>query len=191
MGVLLGENDNIFTRMDAFHESWSLQTLLRAQNTANLSSVQVEDIKLPVDDKQVVTPNVPISAVQPELVSKEPFEAVGPVFNRKADTPKKESATEKAKKHKTMTHNARRRIGGMNLTRGYTKMPKDRAEYDFRRGVYVPTIKLKDLEELKTFDFEFPPEKREHGFMISFQDQTLYWNKDKQDFQPEIIKIKI
>ena len=90
-----------------------------------------------------------------------------------------------------MTHNACRRIGGMNLKRGYTKMPKDRAEYNFRNGTYVPTIKIKDLEELKAFDFEFPPEKREHGFMISFQGQTLYWNQVKQDFQPEIITIQI
>ena len=90
-----------------------------------------------------------------------------------------------------MAHNARRRAGGGNLTRGYLKMPKDRAVFQHWTGSYAPTIKIKDLEELKTFNLEFPPEKREHGFMISFQGQTLYWSKTKQDFQPEVIKIKI
>ena len=70
-------------------------------------------------------------------------------------------------------------------------MPKDHAVYQSWTGTYVPIIKLKDLDELKAFDFEFPPEKREHAFMIAFQGQTLYWNQVKQDFQPEIIKIKI
>ena len=90
-----------------------------------------------------------------------------------------------------MTHNARRRSGGMNLTRGYMKMPKDRAVFQHWIGTYAPTIKIKDLEELKVFDLEFPQEQREHGFMIAFQGQTLFWNKTKQDFQPEEIKIKI
>ena len=77
------------------------------------------------------------------------------------------------------------------LTKGYTIMPKDRAEYDFRRGVYKPTIKIENLDEFIAFDFEFPPETREHGFMISFKGETQYWNKPKKTFQTEIIKIKI
>ena len=208
LGLLLDERNSIFVKMDEFRQSLSLEKFIGELVQINPVSVQDQDTKLSADETQVVLTDVPISALQAELVSTETFtttltprkrpspkkkesEVTGPLPKRKVDSPKKESAIEKRKKHQAMTHNARRRIGGMNLTHGYTKMPKDRAEYDFRRGVYIPTIKLKDLEELKAFDFEFPPEKREHGFMISFQDQTLYWNKDKQDFQPEIIKIKI
>ena len=69
--------------------------------------------------------------------------------------------------------------GGGNLTKEYMKLPKDQAVFQPWTGTYVPTIKLKDLDELKAFDFEFPPEKREHGFMIAFQGQTLYWNQAK------------
>ena len=82
---------------------------------------------------------------------------------RKPTDEKKESAVEKSKNHKAMTHNARRRAGGGNLAKGCVKMPRD-------------------LEEMKAFDFEFPSEKREHGSMISFQGQTLVWNQFKQDF---------
>ena len=56
-------------------------------------------------------------------------------------------------------------------------------------GILGRRYEPQDLEEMKAFDFEFPPDKREHGFMIAFQGQTLYWNQVKQDFQPEIIKI--
>ena len=90
-----------------------------------------------------------------------------------------------------MAHNARRRAGGGNLTKGYLKMPKDRAVFQHWTGAYAPTIKIKDLEEMKAFDFEFPPDKREHGFMIAFQGQTQYWTQVNQEFQSEIIKIKI
>ena len=124
-------------------------------------------------------------------MSSDVFEVTGTPGKRKTVTSKKESAAEKAKKHKVMTHNARRRVGGGVLMSGYMKMPKDRAVFQPWTGTYVPTIKLKNLEELKTFDLEFPPEKREHGFMISFQDQTLFWNKETNDFQPEIIQHQI
>ena len=90
-----------------------------------------------------------------------------------------------------MTHNARHRIGGMNLTRGYNIMPKDRAEYNFRNGTYVPTIKINNSDEFIAFDFEFPPESRAHGFMISFKGETQYWNATNKNFQTEIISIKI
>jgi hypothetical protein len=56
------------------------------------------DIKLSVNDNQLVAPTVPISAVLPELVSKETFETSDLNPKRKAKTPKKESAAEKAKK---------------------------------------------------------------------------------------------
>ena len=55
-----------------------------------------------------------------------------------------------------MTHNACRTAGGMNITRGYVWMPKDRAVYQNWTGTYAPTIKIQDLEELKAFNFEFP-----------------------------------
>ena len=103
--------------------------------------------------------------MESELVSSAVYETTLTPGKRKSDKPKKESASEKAKKHKAMTHNARRTAGGMNLTRGYMKMPKDRAVYQSWTGTYAPTIKVQDLEELKAFDLEFPPDKREHGFI--------------------------
>ena len=92
-----------------------------------------------------------------------------------------------------MAHNACRRAGGGNLTRGYMKMPKDCAVFQPWTGTYAPTIKLKDLDELKAFDlnFKFPPEKHEHGFMIAFQGQIFFWNQLKQDFQPKLKILQI
>ena len=190
LGLLLDERNSIFVKMDEFRQSLSLEKFISELVQINPVSVQDQDTKLSADETQVVLTDVPISALQAELVSTETFTTT--LSSGKRPSPKKkESDAEKSKKHKAMTLNARRRIGGMNLTKGYKLMPKDRAQYNFRNGTYNPTIKLNDLEELKAFDFEFPPEKREHGFMIAFQGQTLYWNQVKQDFQPEIIKIQI
>ena len=65
-------------------------------------------------------------------------------------------------------------------------MPKDRAV--FQPWTYTPTIKINDLDELKAFDMEFPEDKCEHGFIVSYKGQTLFWNRTKKDFH---IKIQI
>ena len=104
---------------------------------------------------------------------------------------KSESAAEKSRKHKAMTKNARRRAGGGNLTCGYMKLPKDRAVFQPWTGTYAPTIQIENMQNLEALDFEFPKDTREHGFMVSCNGLTLFWNKYKQDFQPEVITIKI
>ena len=148
LGLLLDERNSIFVKMDEFRQSLSLEKFIGELVQINPVSAQDQDTKISADKVKVPSSSVPISSLQSELVSTEAFELTGTPRKRK-DSPKKESAAEKTKKHKVMTLNARRRIVGMNLTRGYTKMPKDRAEYNFRNGTYVPTIKIKDLEELK------------------------------------------
>ena len=192
MNLLLEEKDSIFKLMDAFCKSISLPNFIRELNEIHVSSVQAVDTKMTANESQLLQPAVPgtISALQSELVSSETFEVTGIPGKCKA-SPKKESAVEKRKKHQAMTHNARRRIGGMNLTRGYNIMPKDRAEYNFRNGTYTPTIKINNSDEFIAFDLEFPPETRAHGFMISFKGETQYWNKTKKNFQTEVIKLKI
>ena len=60
--------------------------------------------------------------------------------NYKSVSEKKETDSEKAKKHRAMAHNARRRGAGGNLTRGYMKMPKDHAIFQPWTGTCVPTI---------------------------------------------------
>ena len=177
--------------MNEFHKSWSLENFILSQNTTNQIPTQVEGQKMSADESQLLSSATSISVLDCDLISSTTFKVTGTPCKCKPETPKKESAVEKAKKHKAMTHNARRRAGGGNLTRGHMKMPKDCAVFQHWTGTYAPTIKLKDLEEMKIFDLEFPSEKREHGFMMSFQEQTLFWNKTKQDFQPEVIKIKI
>ena len=71
------------------------------------------------------------------------------------------------------------------------KLPKDRAVFQPWTGTYAPTIKIKNMNNLAVLDWEFPIHAREHGFMVSCNGQTLFWYKDKQDFQPEIIIIQI
>ena len=180
-----------YRKMAAFRESWSLQKISHDQNPTKLSSVQVEDTKLSADESQVAPPTDPISTVQLELVSNTTFEFTGVLGKRKSEIPKKESEAEKSKKHKAMTLNARRRAGGMHLTKGYLKMPRDRAVFQQWTGTYAPTIKINNSDEFIAFDLEFPPETRAHGFMISFKGETQYWNKTKKNFQTEVIKIKI
>ena len=187
---ILTEKESIYQRMAQFRKSWSLENFILSQNNTNQAPNQVEVRKMSPDEPQLPSSATSISDLQLDLVSTETFATT--LSSGKRPVPKKkESDSEKSKKHKAMTLNARRRLGGMNLTRGYKLMPKDRAQYNFRNGTYVPTIKINNLDELKAFDLEFPPKKREHGFMISFQGQTQCWNKTKQDFQSEVIKIKI
>jgi len=191
LGVLLEEKNSILARMDAFRESLSLEKFIREIDEVNASSAETQDSKIGAEDSKTSSA-LPVPASQSELVSSETFEVTGVLPKRPFTSPnKKESATEKAKKHRAMAHNARRRAGGGNLTKGYLKMPKDRAVFQQWTGTYAPTIKLKDSDELNAFDFEFPPETREHGFMIAFEGQTQYWNASTKKFQTEIIKIKI
>ena len=187
---ILTEKEAIYQRMVQFRESWSLQTFIHSQNTTNPVPTQSQDSKISADESKLVSVAVSISSVTPQLVTKETYETSDLTPKRKA-SPKKESASEKAKKHKAMSHNARRRAGGMNLTKGYMIMPKDRAVFQQWTGTYAPTIKINNSDEFIAFDFEFPPETREHGFMISFKGETQYWNATRKNFQTEIISIKI
>ena len=191
MDLLLDEKNDMFKKMDVIRQTWSLEKFIQ-QNQSNPVTVESENSKNSTGELKSSPSAVQITALESELISKDVFESTGIPGKRPFTSPKKkESATEKAKKHRAMSHNARRRAGGGNLTKGYLKMPKDRAVFQQWTGTYAPTIKLKDSDELNAFDFEFPPETREHGFMIAFEGQTQYWNASTKKFQTEIIKIKI
>ena len=173
---LLGENDGLFAQMETYRQAWCLHTYIQQQMTFNLVTVSAQDI-----------PNIPNAAINTSVGDEIVTSVTG---KRKSDGAKKESAAEKRRKHKEMSKNARRRAGGGNLTRGYMKMPKDRAVYQCWTGTYVPTIQIDDMQNLEAFHVEFPKNKREHGFMVSCNGQTFFLNKYKQDFQPEVITIK-
>ena len=106
LDLLLDARNNIFEKMDVFRQSWSLENFIREQNP---SSFQVENTKISGEEAKVAPTVTQISALESELVSSDVFETTLTPGKRKSGSPKKEAASEKAKKHRAMTHNARRR----------------------------------------------------------------------------------
>ena len=66
-------------------------------------------------------------------------------------------------------------------------MPHDRAVLHGNSPNFTPTIIINDMNSYAALDIEFPQEERQHGFLVSCDGQTLYWDANKKDFSPEIV----
>ena len=81
--------------MDVFRQSWSLEKLIKEQNTTNITSFQAESNKIFANKTKESSTVTQISAFQSELVSSDVFETTLTPGKHKSGSPKKNQLKKK------------------------------------------------------------------------------------------------